>query len=352
MGHISEKGSGTSSGNHKSLYARLYTTSFRFSVLIIVLAFVSIILPLVVTGQKLETMPVIKPLYDGALRDPSICIGPDRMYYLTGTSANNPAGSKDTTGWWYVNEGIRIWKSKDLSKWEPLGLVWSLDKDATWAKEFKATRGAKRRALWAPEIFYLKGTFWMTYSMNYGGCGLLRSTTGKPEGPYKDVKPEGPLTGNIDASLFQDDDGKVYFVYQNGRIALMNEDMTGLAEEPRLLQPSNNKQVGFEGAFITKFNGKYILLCAEVNESGGIRTYDCMSAVADNVYGPYSDRYLAIPHGGHNMLFRTLEGKWMSTFFGSDEKAAFREKPGILPIEFDSSGRFRPLLKTSAEPVK
>jgi hypothetical protein len=51
------------------------------------------------------------------------------------------------------------------------------------------------------------------------------------------------------------------------------------------------------------------------------------------------------------MLFRTNEGKWMSTFFGSDEKAAFKEKAGLLPIEFDSSGKFRPLLQTTSSTV-
>jgi len=330
--------------NEKKNRLRLNKTVFFINLLL-----VTSIFPILVSAQNQGDMPVIKPLFEQALRDPSICIGPDGTYYLTGTTANNPAGSKDTTGWWHVNEGIRIWKSKDLKKWEPLGLLWSLDKDATWAKEFKKVNGIRKRSCWAPEIFYLKGTFWLTYSMNYRGCGLLRSTTGKPEGPYIDIKSDGPLTGNIDASLFQDDDGTIYFIYQNGMIARLKDDMTGLAEEPRLLRPANHEDVGFEGAFMTKCNGKYVLICAEFNERNGSRAYDCMAATADNIYGPYGERYLAIPHGGHNMLFRTNEGKWMSTFFGSDDKAAFREKAGILPIEFNKSGKFHPLMETSAK---
>lgn len=109
-------------------------------------------------------------------------------------------------------------------------MVWTFEKDATWAKEFRKINGILKRALWAPEIFYLNGTFWLTYSMNYRGCGLLKSTTGRPEGPYRDVKTNGPLTGNIDASLFRDDDGSVYFVWQNGMIAKMKDDMSGLAK--------------------------------------------------------------------------------------------------------------------------
>ncbi len=299
-----------------------------------------------VPEQKKESMPAVEPILNQKLRDPSICIGPDGTYYLTGTTANNPAGGNDTTGWWYKNEGIRMWKSNDLKNWKPLGLIWSLEKDATWAKAFKKDRGVMKRALWAPEIFYLKGTFWLTYSMNYRGCGLLRSTSGKAEGPYVDVKTDGPLTGNIDASLFQDDDGSVYFVYQNGMIAKMKDDMSGLAEEPRHLKPENHKQVGFEGAFVTKYNGKYILICAETNTEGQKRTYDCMAAVSDNLYGPYGERYLAIPSGGHNMIFKDKKGRWMSTIFGSDNFCILSETPGILPIKFGSDAKFRPLMKT------
>lgn len=291
---------------------------------------------------------VVQPLFDHAVRDTCICVGPDGAYYLTGTTANNPAGGHDKTGWWYVNEGIRVWKSRDLKTWEPLGLVWSLDRDATWAKAFKTDRrGNRKRACWAPEIHYLKGTFWLTYSMNYGGCGLLKSTTGKAEGPYVDVKKDGPLTGQIDASLFQDDDGKVYWIYQNGKIARMKDDMTGLAEEPRLLKPADHKHVGFEGAFMTKRNGKYVLICAEFNRRGQTSTYDCMAAVSDRLYGPYSQRYMAIPHGGHNMLFKDRHGRWYSTFFGNDSRAAFRERPGILPVAFDATGHFKPTMRTS-----
>ena len=298
-----------------------------------------------------QEMPVIEPLFDHAVRDPSVCVGPDGTYYLTGTTANNPSFNHDTTGWFFVNEGIRVWKSKDLKDWEPLGLVWSLDEDATWAREFKPRRGVKARAVWAPEIFYLKGTFWLTYSMNYGGCGLLKSVSGKAEGPYVDVRPEGPITGQIDASLFQDDDGTIYFLYQNGKIARMSEDMTRLVEEPRMLKPANHEQVGFEGAFMTKYRDKYILICADYNEYEGGRTYDCMAAIADDVYGPFGDRFLAIPHAGHNMIFKTNEGQWMSTFFGEprDSKAVFYERPGILPIAFDEDGHFYPLMRTSVE---
>ena len=274
----------------------------------------------------------VRKLLDFPVRDTSICVGPGRAYYLTGTTGHPT--------WWTNNEGIRIWRSPDLTNWVPLGLVWTFEKDATWQKPVKDGH----RAIWAPEIHYLKGTFWLAYCINWrgGGTGLLKSASGKAEGPYVDVKPDGPITSEIDASLFQDDDGKVYFVFQNGKIAKMNDDLTGLTEPPRLLKPANFKQVGFEGAFLTKINGRYLLVCAEFNRRDGINAYDCMVASADNIFGPYGDRYLALPTAGHNMLFKDTQGRWWATYFGNDPQAPWRERLGILPVRLDESGRIAP----------
>jgi hypothetical protein len=70
-------------------------------------------------GSPVQTgnSPVeLRKLMDTPLRDPSICVGPDGTYYLTGTS-------EPFWGFKHQN-GIRIWKSRDLAAWEPLGTVW------------------------------------------------------------------------------------------------------------------------------------------------------------------------------------------------------------------------------------
>jgi xylan 1,4-beta-xylosidase len=284
--------------------------------------------------QKEPKLPKIEPVFDFPVRDTCVCLGPDGVYYLIGTTGHPT--------WWHTNDGIRLWKSKDLKQWESAGPIWTFEKNTTWQKGSADEKGNKLRAIWAPEIHYFKNTFWIAYCVNYGGTGILKSKSGKAEGPYEDVKADGPLTTEIDASLFVDDDGKAYFVWQNGKIARLKDDMTGLAEEPRHLKPANAEQVGFEGAFIKKIDGRYRLICAEFNKhEKGPDTYDCMAAESDKIFGPYGDRYLAIPHGGHNMLFRDKEGQWWSTFFGSDPKAPFTERPAILRIEFDAKGRIK-----------
>jgi hypothetical protein len=109
--------------------------------------------------------------------------------------------------------------------------------------------------------------------------------------------------------------------------------------------------LGSEGAFIRKIGGRYHLFCAELNGQGTNATYDCMSAHSDTLLGPYGDRYLAIPHGGHNVLFEDQDGNLWSTFFGNDPSAPFRERPAILRVTIDENGRLRPLaLRNQPEP--
>jgi beta-xylosidase len=90
--------------------------------------------------------------------------------------------------------------------------------------------------------------------------------------------------------------------------------------------------------FLFKANGRYYLCCAENFEG----RYSCTVATSTSLHGPYVERYEALPHAGHNTFFRDTHGHWWSTYFGSDSKAPWQERPGLLPIEFDAEGRVRP----------
>jgi beta-xylosidase len=166
------------------------------------------------------------------------------------------------------------------------------------------------------------------------------------------------LGDEIDASLFQDDDGTVYFLWHSGKIARMKPDLSGLAEPYRWLRttvPDPNPKhhsslcrgifgtnsydhVGFEGMFLFKAAGRYYLDCSEQYEG----RYSCMIATSTNLFGPYGERYEALPHAGHNMFFKDNQGRWWSSYFGSDGSAPWRERAGLFPIEFDAEGRVRP----------
>ena len=257
----------------------------------------------------------VRLLFDIWMRDPAIMRGPDGVFYLTGTT-DEPGGKGDDA--WVYNDGIYLWKSTDLVHWESMGLIWSLQKDATWAQAWRkvGTDPHWRRAVWAPSLCYIKGTYWIPYSMNYYETGLLKSTTGKPEGPYMDVKTT-PMTPDIDAALFADDNGSVYFMWAARSIARMKDDMSDLAEPPRQLQFA--KPRWGEGSHLYKLNGKYLFTNAGVPhkrrpEPAQQLRRECRGWPIPCT-GPIRRWCGQFRSRGHNTLFQDGDGAWWSTFF-------------------------------------
>ena len=265
------------------------------------------------SAVKEGLIPPITPLIDAQIRDAVICVGGDGLYYLTGSTGNDI---------WHVNDGVELWRSPDLKEWEYMGLVWSFDQDATW-QQWRFHKKAVR-ALWAPELHYVKGNYYITISMPPGDRGLLKSTTGRPEGPYVNA-------------LAND--------------GYWKDDMSGLAEEPVkpvLLDPDTIpshhastclsrrgcKDIGREGAFLFKRNGTYYLTAADSYEG----RYSSMVAMSESIYGPYRMRHEAVPCGGGTCYFKDRTGKWWCTFFGNDNQAPFREMPAIVPVDFAPNG--------------
>ena len=226
-------------------------------------------------------------------------------------------------------------------------------------------------AVWAPEMHYIKSAknWFIVACMNEsaGGRGsfILRSKTGKPEGPYENIEgnKDKAIFPNIDGSLFEDTDGTVYFVGHNHYIARMKPDMSGFAEELKTLKEKKyNPEPYIEGAFIFKYDNKYHLVQAIWShrtsegdtyiEKKGVTSpktrysYDCIISTADNVYGPYSERYNAITGGGHNNFFQDKDGNWWATMFFNPRGAQAAEykvtcRPGLIPMIYEN-GKFKP----------
>jgi xylan 1,4-beta-xylosidase len=281
-------------------------------------------------------IPAIKPIWDLHLRDTIIRLAPDGYYYMTGSSGDNI---------WDRNDGIELWRSVDLKQWDYLGLVWNIEKDGTWEKQWRMLHNKPARNVWAPEVFYIKGNFYLTLCMAPGGCQILKSTTGKPTGPYvSTLAPNRPIAGGIDATLFEDDDGKVYFSNGGGgRISLMMDDLSGIAEShPIQFEKPNDpawtrNSVGQEGVSIFKAGGRYYLTGAGFYQG----RYSSLAAFSDSIFGPYKHWHEAVPCGGGTNYFQDKSGNWFCAVFGNDDQAPFREKPGLIRIRFGEDGEIK-----------
>ncbi len=289
-------------------------------------------------------LPPVRVMTNVIGRDPEVTLGPDGVYYMVHTSCYLGDSISHKNAWDH-NDGLHLWKSADLKNWEHVGLIWSIEKDGTWQKAYDE-RG--RRPLWAPEIHYITKmkNWYVVYSMGTFApqgirTGLMKSVSGKPEGPYKDVV-MGPITEGIDGSLFEEK-GNVYFLRNHCLIALMNDNMTGFAEPFKPLQTFDGKTVGFEGSGMLKLNDKYYLYSAKANEDMGKNTYDLNIAVSDNIYGPYSNSWLALRHGGHSTLFIDKQGQIWGTMFGSDDISNVYITPSLVKFQLENSGRILPV---------
>lgn len=321
----------------------------------------------------------VEPLFDYWMRDTYVTLGHDDYYYLTGTIA---MPGKQTA--YDISPGIKLWRSKNLSDWEPMGVVWDFDKHGTWQKDYVILEdkpavdlnnfaiGNKRRTQWAPEIHYIESqkNYFIVACMpeNPKGKGtfILRSTTGEAAGPYENIadNADGFLFPRIDGSLFEDDDGSVYFVGHNHEIAKMKDDMSGLAEPLRVLDEQKYQREPYiEGAYIFKDEGKYNLVQAiwsfrmpdgsfaydpgepkdptrvykkREDWAANRYSYDVVIATADNVYGPYSPRYTSVIGAGHNNFFQDKSGNWWATMFGNPRgdllERKFLTRPAIIPM--------------------
>lgn len=295
-------------------------------------------------------LPNLKPLWNVHIRDAKVRIGGDGYYYLTGSTGEDV---------FYYNTAVEIYRSKDLKKWEYLGVVWDIDKDGGWEKNTWGTmpysNGKPVRAIWSPEIHFINNNYYICLSMSGGGISILKSTTGMAQGPYRHThNPEVPLqkTG-IAPTLFKDEDGSVYLIYNNGKIGRLNAALSGLEDSlhtielstpdlnPSLHNPKfckslfQYKDLGYEGATLFKRNGKYYFAVTDRYQG----RYSLCIATSESIYGPYRNRYEPVPCNGSGNFFKAKDGYWYSSLFGDDRQAPFRSMPGIVRIDFTPDGK-------------
>jgi hypothetical protein len=259
------------------------------------------------------------------IRDPSVTRGPDGQFYLVGTTGRNREAAGE----------LALWRSPDLRNWTETRL--NFDRGGL-GRSFRNSV-----ALWAPELRWVEKdrTFYLTFSMMERDVGgktwLYRSTTGRAEGPYRNVA-RAHLVEGIDGYVFEDGDG-LYLLWGGGKLGRLNAARDGFDRPPVALVDSDGEPVGYEGNALTRIGGRYVITGAEWN--GPLRThgtYDMMFGTARSIWGPYSKRQVGAPHAGHGTVFQDRSGNWWTTMFGNDVTAPFRKQLGLVPLRLDVEG--------------
>ena len=191
----------------------------------------------------------------------------------------------------HMSPGVPIMKSKDLINWKIVNYAYDvLDTiDELTLKNGKNTYG---KGSWASSIRYHNGSYYVSTFAQTTGKTYVYSTKDIEKGPWieSSFKPS-----YHDNSLFFDDDGRIYMIYGNInlRIVELNEDLSGtIVDTDQVLientsAPSGpNSSLG-EGSQLFKVKGKYYLFNITWPR-GGMRTV--VVHRADKITGPWEGR--------------------------------------------------------------
>lgn len=204
--------------------------------------------------------PVIQTIYTS---DPAPMVYHDTVYLYTGHD-------EDGSTWFTMNDW-RCYSSTDMVNWTDHGSPLSF-------REFKWSRGDA----WAGQCIERNNKFYYYVPMNKigGHMAVGVAVSDSPTGPFKDVLGH-PLVetglGDIDPTVFIDDDGQAYLYWGNPHLwyVKLNEDMISYDETIGIVQvPLTKESFGErtgnpdratlyeEGPWFYKRNGLYYMVFA------------------------------------------------------------------------------------------
>ena len=244
----------------------------------------------VVATSGLAQNPIIQTNYTA---DPAPMVYNDKVYLYT-------THDEDNSTWFTMNDW-RLYTTSDMVNWTDHGAVLSYT-DFSWAKG----------DAWAPQCIERGGKFYMYVPVisrinNRGAIGV--AVADSPYGPFYD--PLGkPLVqsewGDIDPTVFIDDDGQAYMYWGNPNLyyVKLNEDMisySGDIVRVPLVAESFGKREGDaqratlyeEGPWLYKRDKKYYLFWP-----GGPLPEHIGYSTSDTPTGPWKYGGVVMPAGG------------------------------------------------------
>lgn len=72
-------------------------------------------------APELRVPTSVKPAFDYWMRDTWATLGPDGYYYITGTTSTPDRYFPGQRHCWDWNDGLYLWRSKDMKSWEARG---------------------------------------------------------------------------------------------------------------------------------------------------------------------------------------------------------------------------------------
>jgi len=244
----------------------------------------------------------------------------------------------------YFTPGCPIMKSKDLVQWEIINYVYDIleenDKMSLQNGQHDYGKGS-----WASSLRFHEGTYYVSFVAYNTGTTYIFKTDDIEEGKWERHTFDGIYH---DMSLLFDD-GKVYMVYGNGAIKIIELTADATAIKPNglnkvLIENANvggDGGLGAEGAHFYKVNGMYYLfLIAWPPTGSGRRIQICYRS--NKVDGEYEGKVIldddmgyqnaGVAQGG---IVDTKDGAWYAMLF--QDHGAVGRIPVLVPLRWEDN---------------
>lgn len=204
----------------------------------------------------------------------------------------------------HTGQGVPIKTSPDKIHWQKAGRVFQKSQLPAW---HKADIPEQDGSLWAPDILYTNGKYYLYYSvsawMNFkSGIGLATNTTlDSTNASYKwvdqglviDYKNGGEGVNVIDPNVFRDQDGKLWLFYGSYKAGLRAVELDPATGKLRTGSPkliTVTLSLG-EGVFVIKGPAYYYIVASRGICCKGLEsTYNVVIGRAKTVEGPYLNK--------------------------------------------------------------
>lgn len=269
-------------------------------------------------------------------------------YFWYGENKDGETRADGACGARVEAKGVSAYRSRDLIKWEPLGVVLSANNEI--GHDLNPIGIIER-----PKVIFNRQTrkfvMWMHIDdKNYklGKVGV--AIADQPEGPFTYLGSLRPNNNDSrDMTLFQDDDGNAYLIHSSENNKTLH--IVALSKDYLKVEgPSHRNFVdrSMEAPTLFKCNKKYYLIASGCS---GWSPNAARSAVADALQGPWTE--LGNPCIGPDaeLTFRSqgtfilpVQGKSDKFIFMADQwdmKNLGASKYLWLPIELRSDGTLR-----------
>ena len=286
----------------------------------------------------------------------------------------------DTYYIFYTGNGVCVKSSRDMVTWKEEPPVFA--ETPQWVLD---TIPNFRRSMWAPDIMYRDGRYYLYYSVsafgrNTSAIGVATNTTldyNDPafkwidQGKVVQSVPGRDMWNAIDPNVSIDEDGTPWMVFgsfwMGMKMVKLQPDMTRIVTDETQewhtvaararefgLDEREAGDAAIEAPFIFKKNGYYYLFVSwDYCCRGANSNYKIMAGRSGNICGPYLDKDgndLTCGGGtlvacgndhwagvGHEAAY-TIDGKDLLVFHGYDSTDHGRSKLLIKEIEWDNDG--------------